>query len=1479
MKKILVSLVAVIICSFSSSAAVIDSVTAKRVAINFWHSSISHAPSHKTDIWQSVPSGYPNLYIFERNSGEGFVIVAGDSRVQPILAYSAENGFAYPIPPHISSWLSQYSREISKVVELDLPAGEQVDNEWARLAGETAPEPQYLRNIGPLVPTRWNQSPLYNNLCPYDSVSQSRCVTGCVATAMAQVMYYWQYPTTGTGSTSYTPSMHPEFGTIGLDFSLTTLEWDSMPLSLSSSSTPGEINAVATLMYNCGVAVHMDYGTNAEGGSGAPLTGNGNTGQGAMKNNFGYRSCINSINRSSYNDSVWTAILRVEIDEGRPILYRGSDSAAGGHAFICDGYDSRNRMHFNWGWGGSSDGFFVVNNLNAGSYNFNLSNAAVINIIPNGGLYVSPLQHNFTADSGYSEFYLRPTRDTSTWTVFDMPDWLSISTISDRGRNASVRDTILCQANPLTTPRSAHIGIGNRTDTIWMFITQQGTATCNLTVQSSTPTYGSVTGAGRYAAGTTTTISATANTGRRFISWHDGNTQNPRDITLHSDATYTAVFANTPNTYWKDVVTSQPAGYIVNDSVITISSAEGLAWLISCANGLNGQTATNFAGKIVNMTCNVDINANKWTPINNFAGTLCGNGHSIKGIFIDNATTTGVGFIKTLSGSIRNLGLEGGSVTGKNQVGAFAGTLSGGMIDSCFSTVPVESKANNSTDGICGGLVGLGTGGTIRNSYASTNVKSSSNTVGGLIGQSTSAIENCYFVGNVYSETGLCGGIAGKITNGTGHITNCYAAGCVNGLYSSGIVSYVDNAASMVSHCYARQNTGSFPICAAALDTSLAGNATFSGVDTAWYLNTSVLPDTGTATTSVFLDALNRWTSAAPDTYRRWRHDTRYINEGLPIFGIPNCITIHDTIVDTACDSYTWIDGHTYTTSTMAEYVDATQAGCDSIIHLVLTIKHGSTSASSVTSCIRYVWQENNNATYTQSGNYLRHYTAANGCPSTDTLHLTITYSSASYDTIEACESYTWVNGVTYRSNVDSITYEGLDPSGCYRTDTLRLTILHSTSGIDNQTACGSYTWLDGNTYTASTDTPTFVGTNAAGCDSVITLHLTIRRNPRRNEIRDACDYFIWNNGVRYTEPTDSATRTIAARHGGCDTIVTLHLTLRHSSYVEEYRTACDSYTWHNRRFYESTDTATFRQTNLEGCPHIVTLHLTLHRTSYSIETAEACERYAWKGRLYRQSTSVPRDTTTNIYGCDSIVNLHLTIHPSRTGSFTHSACDRYEWVDGRVYISSATATTTLRTVHGCDSVVTLRLTILRSTSSIDMRSGCDAFTWIDGRTYTESTNTPTYHRTNAVGCDSTIVLHLSLGHSDTTHLYVSDYSSYTWRGNTYTHGGDYAAYYTNSDGCDSVVLLHLTLVAGINNADNANIELYPNPTRNMVTVRTSSMLSELHLYDLRGREIYSARPQTAESAISTASLPAGTYILRIVTPENTSVSKLTKIQ
>jgi hypothetical protein len=202
---------------------------------------------------------------------------------------------------------------------------------------------------------------------------------------MAQIMNFWQHPATGTGTHSYSSSTLG--GTLTADFGNTTYDWANMPAGLTSASTPAEKNAIATLMFHCGVAVEMDYTTSASGaividnGSGDPCA------ETALKNFFGYKNTIAGYNRSDFTDPQWIAMLKFEIDNGRPLLYTGFGQV--GHAFVFDGYDDNNFFHVNWGWGGLSDGYFKVDNLNPSALgtggnggNFNFSQQALVMIEP-----------------------------------------------------------------------------------------------------------------------------------------------------------------------------------------------------------------------------------------------------------------------------------------------------------------------------------------------------------------------------------------------------------------------------------------------------------------------------------------------------------------------------------------------------------------------------------------------------------------------------------------------------------------------------------------------------------------------------------------------------------------------------------------------------------------------------------------------------------------------------------------------------------------------------------------------------------------------------------------------------------------------------------------------------------------------------------------------------------------------------------------
>jgi hypothetical protein len=315
------------------------------------------------------------FYVFNTGKG-GFVIVAGDDNVLPILGYSDEGAFdPSNIPTNAQKWFEEYKSQIRYVIDNNISATREIQEEWYDYTNGAAKVTASF--VTPLIQTKWDQAPYYNDFCPYDNSANERAVTGCVATAMAQVMKHWNYPATGTGFHSYN---HSAYGTLSANFGSTTYQWNSMPNVVSSSN-----HEVAMLMYHCGVSVNMDYGISSTGGSSATYEATAN----ALKSYFGYRSSLQLVFSNTYDSQLqWINVLKNELDGGRPILYAGAGSG-GGHAFICDGYDNSNFFHFNWGWGGNADGYFQINKLNPGSLGlgggsggYNSNHHAIIGIEP-----------------------------------------------------------------------------------------------------------------------------------------------------------------------------------------------------------------------------------------------------------------------------------------------------------------------------------------------------------------------------------------------------------------------------------------------------------------------------------------------------------------------------------------------------------------------------------------------------------------------------------------------------------------------------------------------------------------------------------------------------------------------------------------------------------------------------------------------------------------------------------------------------------------------------------------------------------------------------------------------------------------------------------------------------------------------------------------------------------------------------------------
>ena len=502
------------------------------------------------------------------------------------------------------------------------------------------------------------------------------------------------------------------------------------------------------------------------------------------------------------------------------------------------------------------------------------------------------------------------------------------------------------------------------------------------------------------------------------------------------------------------------------------------------------------------------------------------------------------------------------------------------------------------------------------------------------------------------------------------------------------------------------------------------------------------------------------------------------------------------TVEATACDSYTWdLNNMTYTTS--GNYTDTLPAinSCDSIVTLALTINTSTTGVDVQTACNRYTWIDGN--TYTANNNtatFTLDNANADGCDSIVTLNLTVNYSNSyEFDDV-ACDSYTW-NGATY-SQSGNYTYAGTNVDGCDSVVTLHLTINNGTTATVEATACNSYEWTDGNgqTYTESGN---YTYTTAAvnGCDSVVTLALTINTPANTTEEVTACESYVWNNETY----TTSGQYTYDFVDGnGCDAVATLNLTINTPASTIETVTACDSYSWNNQTYTNSGEyTNAFVDAN--GCTAKATLILTINASSSSNDVVTTCGSYDWNGQTYSQ-TGLYTYTTTNAAGCDSTATLSLVINQSVSSTETATACDSYEW-NNTVYTESGVYTFNSTTGEGCDSVATLLLTIKNSTNNAETVTVCDSYTW-NNTEYTTSGDY-TYSYTNAAGCASVDTLHLTINASTEETVNATACDTYTWttgNGQTYTTSGNYTYQTTNLAGCEHLVTLALT----INNATSS---------------------------------------------------------------------------
>ncbi len=411
-----------------------------------------------------------DYYVFNCDSSDGFVIVCSDDRVQPILGYSDKGSFCYDdLPDNAKWWLTEYQRQLQYLrVHQD---------------AESRNDIKLNSEVPALIQTKWGQGKGFNNQCPIIPTTTStyyngRACTGCVATGMAQIMKFHQWPSSGIGSHSYDCDV--QYGTNANPLSYTTTlsaafdgasyGWGDMvdafcyytsdyivyvdgPGNNDWPASSTQINAVSKLMSDVGISIDMMYGSYERGGSAAYLYKAAE----ALKTYFGYDNSIEYIDRDYFDGDI-ESVLRDNLDARQPVLYSGKTADNGGHAFVIDGYDTNGYYHVNWGWNGISDGYFLLSLLSpqeqgAGSSEggYNYRQLAVTNIKPTESGKISLITDITPVTNAISSSSVSATAEIqAAWGSYsgDIEMWV---TDEWGGYGGSCRQTVCLGENEKTT--------------------------------------------------------------------------------------------------------------------------------------------------------------------------------------------------------------------------------------------------------------------------------------------------------------------------------------------------------------------------------------------------------------------------------------------------------------------------------------------------------------------------------------------------------------------------------------------------------------------------------------------------------------------------------------------------------------------------------------------------------------------------------------------------------------------------------------------------------------------------------------------------------------------------------------------------------------------------------------------------------------------------------------------------------------------
>jgi hypothetical protein len=607
------------------------------------------------------------------------------------------------------------------------------------------------------------------------------------------------------------------------------------------------------------------------------------------------------------------------------------------------------------------------------------------------------------------------------------------------------------------------------------------------------------------------------------------------------------------------------------------------------------------------------------------------------------------------------------------------------------------------------------------------------------------------------------------------------------------------------------------------------------------------------------------------------------------------------------CKQYIWpINGKTYSSSGTYKDTIPNAKNFDSIITLNLIIYPAKTNTIFKTECSKFTWSATG-LTYNQSGVYKANLKTNFNCDSIVTLNLTIKKPTFRYDTVDACESYKWpLNNRTYNKSGDY--YDTLiNKQGCDSVVSLNLTINYIVITSQKVVACKEFIWpVNNQKYTQTGEYKDTLKT-IHGCDSLIFLRLHVNQPTFGIENQIACDQFYWkNNGLTYTQSgtyKDTLFNTV-----GCDSIVTLNLTIKKSTRNSISVTSCNNYSWwQNGKTYKKSGNYYDTILNAVGCDSIVELKLTIISSFDRTESMTTCTKYTWKvnNQTYFKSgkySHIVKSKNTGV--CDSIYYLNLTISNTLYGKETIRTCESYKWPANNVtYKSSGVYTAKLKSLDGCDSIVKLYLTISKSKTTYINKLACVNYTWdVTGKTYYFSDDAIKATLQSAAGCDSIVYLNLVIKNVDATAT-VDGLSvkakipglEYQWidceDGNAEIKGATRQIYTPITSGKYAVIVKDYSCsnrsdcfsievpTNSINSKENEQFKVYPNPFNDQINIEFKQTLqnANIEIKDLSGKSVYKENFKLVDKINIPLEIPSGMYLIEIRNNQNYWIQKITK--